>query len=127
MILGARSDLAAFNEPFVHVTSERVRNFLETILPRGESLVDLALRMEGFLISGIQGMSYYLFIINTLILNHFVGVASTHEERALKLKAELSVLILKKLRELFPACDCCRAHLFYFQRRLASAGLLSNG
>jgi hypothetical protein len=48
-----RSELEQYNKPFFFATSQHVESFFNTVL--NTNLADLSLRLEAFVLSGIQG------------------------------------------------------------------------
>ncbi|KAI1796805.1 hypothetical protein LXA43DRAFT_879401 [Ganoderma leucocontextum] len=55
LLLATRGSIEAFGNPVVHYSDPRVQQFMETTV--GATLEDTALRLEGYCISGVQGMS----------------------------------------------------------------------
>ena len=53
VIIGAHSNLNMYNQPYHYVTTQRVANFFEHTFKA--SVPDIGLRLEAFLISGVQG------------------------------------------------------------------------
>ncbi|KAG2154475.1 uncharacterized protein EDB93DRAFT_1248271 [Suillus bovinus] len=77
LIIATRSNLDHFNQPHLFHT-QRAADFLDACY--GTSAMDVALHMEAFCITGVQ------------------GVAKTHLQEVLALKKAISVLILWKLQ-----------------------------
>ncbi|PCH39056.1 hypothetical protein WOLCODRAFT_21329 [Wolfiporia cocos MD-104 SS10] len=78
-IIGTRGDLDTYNSPYYYATSKRVADFFEATFKT--NLADIGLRMEAYLISGIQ------------------GIVSNHVQELLDLKEQMAALILHKLNE----------------------------
>ena len=53
LVVGVRSEPDMYNAPFVLATDERIAQFVELRLKH--TLMDFAIRMEAFLISGVHG------------------------------------------------------------------------
>ncbi|KAL6298320.1 hypothetical protein BKA93DRAFT_744378, partial [Sparassis latifolia] len=79
LMLAVRSSADHYNQPHVFMTSEKLVDFFTTSF--NATLSDVAVRLEGFCLSGIPGL-----------LRH-------SQDAILQLKASISALILRKLRE----------------------------
>lgn len=79
LLFAVRSDVEHFNQPHIFQTS-RASAFFDACL--GTSVGNIALRLEGFSIAGVQGM------------------AKTHVQEVLEWKKKTGELIHNKLREL---------------------------
>ncbi|KAI1792844.1 hypothetical protein LXA43DRAFT_1060225 [Ganoderma leucocontextum] len=77
LMVATRGSIEVFGDPVVHYSDSRVQQFVESTV--GATLEDIALRMEGYCVSGVQ------------------GVVGNHLERTLLLKGQLRNLILAKL------------------------------
>ena len=66
LFMAVRSDLKHYNRPFFFVTFKPVEDFFDNVLKT--SLPETAIRLEAFMISGVNGMSLfvYLFIVLTI-------------------------------------------------------------
>ncbi len=98
LLIAVRSNLEHHNQPFVFYSSERVASFWETITKK--TVEDLALQMEGFCISGVEGTSHVTRFLCARLIG-CSGLARNHKQELLEAKQRVAALILQKLRESF--------------------------
>ncbi|KAH9951710.1 hypothetical protein B0H21DRAFT_684804 [Amylocystis lapponica] len=79
MLFAVRSNTDQFNQPYVFYSSQRLADFFETAT--SAHVTDFALRMEGYCISGVE------------------GVVTNYRQDLLNLKKKTAALILQKLND----------------------------
>ncbi|RDX50670.1 hypothetical protein OH76DRAFT_1348475, partial [Lentinus brumalis] len=98
LFIAVRSKLDYYNQPYVFYSNDRVAEFWETLGKK--NLPDLALAMEGYCISGMDGL------------------AKNHRDELLEAKQRVAALILRKLRETSTRGEIARMYYVNFEEHI---------
>ena len=97
-VIAVRSKTSDYLKPFYLATSDRVKTFFATAL--GITLAELAVRLEGYCISGAKGSNFACpLMLDDLLIHSPAGIANSYKQSLLQLKSTTAALILSKLRK----------------------------
>ncbi|KAK7435153.1 hypothetical protein VKT23_019845 [Stygiomarasmius scandens] len=116
VVISVRSNLAHFLRPDIFVTSDRVPDYFNMAFK--QPLVDIAQRLEGYIISGVEGALSSLHLQQFFIFTLHKGVVRNHQRRLLDKKSELCSLVKAKLQECVGRNIVSRMYYVNFAERI---------